>query len=198
MKRTGGGAVLAALLATGCSGGKPAEPPASAVPSSPSAAAASSSAAAANPTPSGVPIVLHAHKVGSKYIYLTKQKGNRRVYVLRADAETGQYFGTNTGRSEFVRPHITFYGVNGKRLTADAPTGTVVERDKAVRMSGGVTAVDQNGMTLTSDSLSYDDPTEVIHGQGNVVLHSPQGEELRGDSLDWNLRDGHINVSGAR
>ena len=62
----------------------------------------------------------------------------------------------------------------------------------------GVTAVDQNGMTLTSDSLSYDDPTEVIHGQGNVVLHSPQGEELRGDSLDWNLRDGHINVSGAR
>jgi len=144
-----------------------------------------------------VPIVLHAHKVGSKYIYLTKQKGNRRVYVLRADAETGQYFGTNTGRSDFVRPHITFYGANGKRLTADAPAGTVVERDKAVRMSGGVTAVDQNGMTLTSDSLRYDDPTEVIHGQGDVVLHSPKGEELRGDSLDWNLRDGHINVSGA-
>jgi LPS export ABC transporter protein LptC len=153
---------------------------------------------AVNPTPTGVPIVLRAHKVGSKYIYLTKQKGNRRVYVLRADAETGQYFGTNTGRSDFVRPHITFYGANGKRLTADAPTGTVVERDKAVRMSGGVIAVDQNGMTLTSDSLRYDDPTEVIHGQGDVVLHSPQGEELRGDSLDWNLRDGHINVSGAR
>ncbi len=194
MKRTGGGAVLAALLVTGCSGGKPAEPP-SPAPAAPSAAP---SVSAVNPTPTGVPIVLRAHKVGSKYIYLTKQKGNRRVYVLRADAETGQYFGTNTGRSDFVRPHITFYGANGKRLTADAPTGTVVERDKAVRMSGGVIAVDQNGMTLTSDSLRYDDPTEVIHGQGDVVLHSPQGEELRGDSLDWNLRDGHINVSGAR
>jgi len=191
MKRTSGGAVLAALLATGCSGGKPAEPP-------PSPAAASPSADAPRPAPSGVPIVLHAHKVGSKYIYLTKQKGNRRVYVLRADAETGQYFGSNTGRSDFVRPHITFYGVNGKRLTADAPLGTVVERDKAVRMSGGVTAIDQNGMTLTSDSLRYDDPTEVIHGEGDVVLRSPQGEELRGDSLDWNLRDGRINVAGAR
>jgi lipopolysaccharide assembly outer membrane protein LptD (OstA) len=83
-------------------------------------------------------------------------------------------------------------------LTADAPKGTVVERDKAVQMSGGVRAVDQDGMTLTSDSLRYDDPTEQLHGQGNVVLHSPQGEELRGDSLDWNLRDGRINVSGAR
>jgi LPS export ABC transporter protein LptC len=189
MTRSGGAAAFAALLAAGCSGEKPQEAAVSPAPTLPSAAAAA-------PSPSGVPIVLHAQKVGSRYIYLTKQKGNRLVYVLRADSETGRYFGANTGRSEFVRPHIIFYGADGKRLTADAPEGTVIERDKAVRMSGGVTAVDQNGMTLTSDSLRYDDPTELLHGQGNVVLHSPRGEELRGDSLDWNLRDGRINVSG--
>ncbi len=175
--------VLLALVA--CSGGKPA------------AAPSESPAASPNPTPSGIPIAMNAHKVGSKYIYLTKQKGNRRVYVLRADAETGQYFGANTGRSDFTRPHITFYGADAKRLIADAPLGTVVERDKTVRMTGGVHAVDQDGMTLESDTLLYDDPTEELHGRGNVVLRSPQGEELRGEALDWNLRDGRINVSGA-
>ncbi len=184
------GLILAALFGgAGCGRGGTSAPAESPAPSP--------SASTPAPVPSGIPIAVHAHKVGSKYIYLTKQKGNRRVYVLRADAETGQYFGANTGHSEFTRPHITFYGVDGKRLIADAPLGTVVERDKTVQMTGGVHAIDQDGMTLTSDSLLYDDPTEELHGRGNVILRSPQGEELRGDALDWNLRDGRINVSGA-
>jgi LPS export ABC transporter protein LptC len=186
-----GAALLLAVAA--CSGGKTVEPAQSpaAVPS------AAASPATPRPGPSTVPIALAAHKVGSKYIYLTKQKGNRRIYILRADAETGQYFGANTGRSQFTRPHITFYGAAGKRLTADAPLGTVVERDKTVTMTGGVSAVDQDGTTLTCDSLRYDDPTEQLHGQGNVRLRSPQGDELRGETLDWNLHDGQLSVRGA-
>jgi LPS export ABC transporter protein LptC len=194
-RRAGLWALSALLSVTACSGRTSGESSATPGPATGSARPASAVPAAG---PSSIPIALHAHKVGSKYIYLTKQKGNRRVYVLRADAETGQYFGANTGRSDFTRPHITFYGTAGKQLTADAPLGTVVERDKTVTMTGGVTAVDQDGTTLRCDTLRYDDPTEELHGQGNVVLHSPQGDELRGETLDWNLHDGQLSVRGAR
>jgi len=138
-----------------------------------------------------------APRTADKYIYLTKQRRNRKVYVLRADAEKGQYFGENTGRSSFVNPHITFYGSEGKQVVADAPFGLVVEREKTVRMSGGVHARSQDGVTLTSDRMLYDDARGTIHAEGNVVMDSPQGSELRGSALDWNLASGAVDVSGA-
>jgi len=120
------------------------------------------------------------------------------VYVLRADSESGQYLGADTGRSDFVNPHVSFFGAHGKGLVAVAPMGEVVERDKSVRMTGGVVAHSQDGMNLTCDSLRYQDPTELVHGEGNVHVTFPNGEELEGASLDWSLRDGHIAVTGAR
>ena len=143
------------------------------------------------------PIHFNANRVGSKYVYFTKQKQNRKVYVLRADSETGQYTGQNTGRTTFVNPHVIFYGQAGKRLVADAPTGTVVESDKTVRMTGGVRAKSADGLTLRSDTLRYDDQNDTVHGEGNVVVTTPQGEQLQGETLDWNLRDGAIAVNGA-
>jgi len=177
----------ALVYAAGC-GSQSGEPAAT-----PSPAASASPASATASTP---PIQVNAKRLGSKYIFLTKQKGNRIVYVLRADSESGQYFGQDTGRSNFVNPHVTFYGDHGRRLMAIAPAGTVVEKDKTVLMSGGVHARTQNGMLLTSDTLRYDDPDQVVHGVGNVDVRDPQGEELRGSVLDWNLRTGHVNVSG--
>lgn len=148
-------------------------------------------------TPTAFPIGFNANRVGSKYVYFTKQKQNRKVYVLRADSENGQYMGQNTGRTTFVNPHVIFYGQAGKRLVADAPTGTVVERDKTVRMTGGVRATSADGLTLRSDTLRYDDQNDTVHGEGNVVVTTPQGEQLQGETLDWNLRDGAIAVNGA-
>jgi len=111
----------------------------------------------ANLTAKRTPILFNAPRIGDRYIYLIKQRPDgRKVYVLRADAEKGQYFGENTGRSTFVNPHITFYGSNGKRLVADAPAGLVVERAKSVRMTGGVHALSQDGVKLTSDAMTYD------------------------------------------
>lgn len=151
----------------------------------------------ASATPTAFPIGFNANRVGSKYVYFTKQKQNRKVYVLRADSENGQYMGQNTGRTTFVNPHVIFYGQAGKRLVADAPTGTVVERDKTVRMTGGVRATSADGLTLRSDTLRYDDQNDTVHGEGNVVVTTPQGEQLQGETLDWNLRDGAIAVNGA-
>jgi len=165
---------------------------------SPGPSAAASATPAANPTSSSVPIQFKASKVGSKYINVTKQQGNRRVYILRADSESGEYSGLNTARSNFANPHVTFFGEHGKRLVADAPLGTAVEKERTVLMSGGVKARSQDGMRLSSDTLRYDDQTQIVHGEGNVDIVFPEGEELRGQAVDWNLRTGHMDVTGAR
>ncbi|MBD5634549.1 MAG: LPS export ABC transporter periplasmic protein LptC, partial [Candidatus Eremiobacteraeota bacterium] len=148
------------------------------------------------PTPP--PVNFQGNRVGSHYVYATKQKGTRKFYVLRADSVNAVYNGTSTGRSNFTNPHVVFYGDGAKRLVADAPAGTVVERDKTVVMTGGVHARTQDGMTLTSDTLRYEDESAMVHGVGHVVVVFPAGEELRGEYVDWNLRNGHINVTGAR
>jgi hypothetical protein len=185
-------AATAALVA--CSGPKSAAPPSAASPSP----GASAAAEAAGPTPTAVPLSLRSNKVGSRYIYLTKQKANRKVYVLRADSETGQYFGGDTGRSDFVNPHVTFFATSGRVIVADAPAGTIVEKDKTVTMTGGVRARTDDGKTLTSDTLRYNDESETLYGDGNVVVTTPQGERLSGSVLVWNLRNGRLDVTGAQ
>lgn len=162
--------------------------------SAPAALATKAPAKAGRPA---IPIAFSAVRVGKRYVFLTKAKAGRKLYVLRADAERGHYFGADTGSSTFVNPHVVFYGRGGKQLVTDAPTGTVVEREKTVRMSGGVRARAQDGLTLTCDTLRYDDETDLVHGIGNVRVISPQGEELQGETLTWNLRDGAIDVAGA-
>jgi LPS export ABC transporter protein LptC len=171
--------------------------------SSPSPAASSpgsSPSPAGSATPGGPtppPLTFRGQRVGSRYVYATKQNGAHKVYVLRADSVNAVYTGVATGRSNFTNPHVVFYGDAGKRLTAEAPAGTVVEKDKTVLMTGGVHARTQDGMTLTSDTLRYDDESQLVHGVGHVVVTFPAGEQLQGETVDWNLRNGHINVAGS-
>jgi LPS export ABC transporter protein LptC len=187
--------VAMTLLAAACSHSpRPAPGTSPAAPGSPAAASATS---APNPNGKPTPIIFEAPKLGNKYIYLSESKRNRKMYLLRADSEKGVYFGENTGQSTFVNPHITFYGSDGKRVVADAPRGLAVERLKTVRLTDGVHAVSQDGVRLTSDSMLYDGATETIHAQGHVVMNSPQGSELQGDTLDWNLHSGAVDVAGA-
>lgn len=191
MRRLAGGVCALGLLAA-CGRSSPA--PSSSVSPAPSLTAAPATHAPAT----AVPIRLRGGRVGSRYIYVTKQKGNRRVYILRADSESGQYLGADTGRSDFVNPHVTFYGSSGVPLVADAPAGTAVERDKTVRMSGGVHAKTGDGRSLTSDTLTYHDDTETVYGDGNVVMTTPTGERLAGDHAIWNLRTGQIDFAGSQ
>jgi len=193
IRRTLALAALGALAACGR---------ASQAPSSATSAAPQASTQSASPTPAAgptaVPIRLRGGRVGSRYIYVTKQKGNHKVYVLRADSESGQYLGNDTGRSDFVNPHVTFFGRSGVPVVADAPAGTAVEKDKTVRMSGGVHARTGDGRTLTSDTLTYHDDTETIDGDGNVVMTMPTGERFQGEHAVWNLRSGQIDFQGLR
>ncbi len=161
------------------------------------------SAPQGSPSPSlppgapATPLDLHSRRVGSQYIYVTEQKGSRRVYVLRADEQRAEYFGENTGRSDFTNPHVIFYDAPGRTLTADAPAGTVFERDKTVVMTGGVRARTSDGKTLTCDTLHYNDATGRLLGEGHVVLTSPLGEQLRGQRLDADVRLSKLVMTGA-
>ncbi len=184
-----GALALAAVIATlgGCSGGSRGT---TATPTP------GSSAAPAAATPSAVPIKVSSHRVGSKYIYLTEQKKNRIVYVLRADSNTSIRLAEGTGRSDFVRPHVTFHGADGRTLVADAPHAQVSENDKSILMTGGARARNDQGMSLSSDTLRYDDATERLYGEGNVIVTTPQGAELRGDHFDYDLRTTEMHVTG--
>ena len=128
---------------------------------------------------------------------MTEQKRNRKVYVLRADEQRAEYFGTDTGRSDFTNPHITFFGQGGHTMVADAPRGTVIEREKSVELSGGVHARTEDGKTLSCDTLRYNDATEMLHGEGNCVVDTPAGEELRGERLDADLHLSTMHMTGA-
>jgi LPS export ABC transporter protein LptC len=190
-------AVLAlgfAAFASGCTG-QPG-PAASPSPDAGASASAGPTASATGAASTPPPVNFKGERVGSHYVYATKQKGAHTVYVLRADSVNAVYNGALTGRSNFTNPHVTFFGQAGKRLVADAPAGTVVEKDKTVVMTGGVRARTQDGMTLSSDTLRYQDDTQMVHGAGHVIVTLTTGEQLRGDTVDWNLKDGHINMGG--
>jgi hypothetical protein len=65
-------ALAFAVALTSCGGGKPVATPAPTL--------------LGTPEPSAVPIKIKERHVGSRYIYLTEQKKNRKVYVIRADS----------------------------------------------------------------------------------------------------------------
>jgi hypothetical protein len=183
--------VLSALaLLAACTGGNGQQgAPATATPQA-------SASVRPRPTPTAVPIRIHSQRVGSKYIYLTEQKKSRVVYVLRADSNTSIRLAEGAGHSTFTLPHVTFYS-GPRTIVADAPLATVEEKDRSVLMSGGTHAKTDKGMTLTSDTLRYDDAAERLHGEGHVIVTTPQGTELRGDVFDYDMRTTEMHVTGS-
>jgi LPS export ABC transporter protein LptC len=179
----------AALFLAACSRGAPAPGP------SPTPSAGASAAPAGGPT--SVPIRFNEYgKPSSPYIYITEQKRNRIVYTMRADSGTGIHISEGSGRSDFVNPHITFHEEGKRTLVVDGPHATVLERDRSVVMTGGTHARNNEGMTLKSDTLRYDDGAEMLYGQGNVLITTAQNEQLRGQRFDYNLRTTEIHVTG--
>jgi LPS export ABC transporter protein LptC len=186
MRHTPSLAFAAALLCAACSGHAAA----------PQATPAASNAPFAPRAVSPPPIRMRSQRIGSQYIHFTAQKKNRKVYVVRADDQRGEYLGQGTGRIDFTNPHVVFYQTDGRTVVADAPLGTVIERDKTMLMSGGVHARTQDGKTLSCDRLNYDDATQMLHGEGNVVITAPGGEELQGERVDADLQFSTVHVTG--
>jgi LPS export ABC transporter protein LptC len=162
-------------------------------------AACGGSREAAAPTPSPVPapaavasatalpLLAHSERSGAQYYYFTVKKENRTLYQIRADANDSERSTAGDARSEFLRPHITFFERAGSKLVADAPKAVAEERTQTVTLTGGVHARTSDGTTLTSDVLVYDKRTERVRADGNVVISRPRGEEIRGPHVDADL-----------
>lgn len=180
--------VLTALLAACAHAPGPVAAPASAPPSGPTPA----------PGPSSTLVPLHVTSNGSsgQYTILSEMKHQRTIYIVRAvsfvaDTAAGRSAG---GSGTFVEPHITFVDRSGARTIADAPKAVLTSADKSVFMTGGVHARSQDGNVLSCDRLRYDGTSERIHGDGHVVMTTPNGLTLVGDEIDGDARLADVRV----
>lgn len=153
---------------------------------------------AAAATPTELPLRAHSERDGSQYYYFTVKKENRTLYQIRADANDSVRSTAGDARSEFVRPHVTFFEKAGSKLVADAPQAVAEERTQTVRLTGGVRARTSDGTTLTSDVLVYDKRTERMRADGNVVIARPSGEEIRGPHVDADLTLSQLHMGPPR
>jgi LPS export ABC transporter protein LptC len=183
--RLRGGALMVVLLASAC---------APKVPSPQTGGSGPPAAPAARPTPVSFKVTSRGPQRGR--VVLTEHRNGRIVYILHADANVSDRFAAGTGRSVFTNPHIVFFQPGGKTLTAVAPTAKIEEQSKTVLMTGGVRAHTQDGIVLLCDQLLYDDHAQMIHGKGNVIVTTPRGERLNGDTLDSDVQFNHVRVTG--
>jgi lipopolysaccharide assembly outer membrane protein LptD (OstA) len=114
--------------------------------------------------------------------------------MLRSDENVAESAGEGTGRSEFVNPHIIFTGREGQKLIADAPHAVILVKERNLLMDGGVHARTSDGMTVRSDTLTYNEATDRLHGSGRVVVTTPRGERLTGDRIDADLRLSQMRI----
>jgi LPS export ABC transporter protein LptC len=150
------------------------------------------------PSATTVPVHVSGQGDASNPAVMTYSKQNRKIYTIRALSFEGDAVGTN-GTGVFDRPHITFVDRTGSITIADAPKATAKQRDNSLDMTGGVHARTAEGGILTCDDLRYDAHSERLHGEGHVVLTSPNGLRLTGDHLDGDVRLHDVTVSsGAR
>lgn len=173
---------LAAFALAGCGGS-----------AGPAASPSASPARAATPTP--VPIRVTSAGNG-KYTTITQSKAGRKIYTIRATSYTGLTDSgvANAGSIAFQSPQITFIDRSGQSVVADAPKAEVRSSDKSVLMTGGVRARTQTGGVLTCDRLRYDGRTEALRGNGHVVLTSPNGVQLTGNTLDGDAHLGIVHI----
>jgi LPS export ABC transporter protein LptC len=162
------------------------------------AAACAHNAPAASPSPS-VPAVassptvepfhVESESVGGVHPTVTEKTNGRRVYALRALSEEAD----NSDTGHFEQPHIIFYAKDGTILIADSPQASIAARPKSVLMTGGVHARRQDGTTLTCRTLRYDEKSERIHAEGDVVLMR-RGGTFTGDRLDSDVKFEHMHL----
>ncbi|GAC1412023.1 MAG: hypothetical protein NVSMB64_22220 [Candidatus Velthaea sp.] len=154
---------------------------------------------APSPSPAGSPTPVPIHIVtkssGDRYATMTQRVNGRTVYELRALSSVADRAGAADAVATFEQPHITFHDRTGKTMIADAPEAKVTQQDKSVLMSGGVRARTQDGNVLTCDRLRYDGRTQMVRGDGHVVLTGPNGVALTGARIDGDIRLNNVRIT---
>ncbi|MDQ2818078.1 MAG: LPS export ABC transporter periplasmic protein LptC [Candidatus Eremiobacteraeota bacterium] len=162
-------ALLAALCLCGSSWGCGRRPP-------PALPSPSPSARPHHPGPAAYKI--SGHQADGRAIEISDIASGRPVYTLKA--AQGVY-STNGRKGTFSNTVLSFYKGSSVRLTVTAPTATVNTVSYDVELAGGVTAHNDSGVTLTAETMSYNDKTRVLTASGNVVASDRSGNVLKGD-----------------
>jgi lipopolysaccharide assembly outer membrane protein LptD (OstA) len=137
-------------------------------------------------TPSPVALRISGHGTEKQPVRFVETKQNRKQFeILTRSFQSKGAAGNAVLSYDDVK--IAFYGKDGSVLNATAPEATVDQRSNLVVMSGGVHAHNSAGVTLQCDTLTYDRSTEMIHGDGNVVITNPNGFRGSGNHFDSNV-----------
>jgi LPS export ABC transporter protein LptC len=150
------------------------------------------------PPPHATPAPAHGRRSHGPWLHITGRGTARRPvrWVWKADNRTvydlvARSFESNGAQGNavttFFDASVTFYGTRGNRLVATASQAIVDQATNTITLVGNVRARNGTGMTLTCDTLRYDRGTEMLHGQGNVVMTDPHGMRATGDSVDADL-----------
>lgn len=110
-------------------------------------------------------------------------------------------------KTELLNPNIERMN-NGIISVAKAERGTIVDASQSFSLSGNasITRLKENIETarINADQITYDDPKQMILGQGNSELITPQGKTVSNSITFDLLRDtatlnggvtGHYDVS---
>lgn len=147
----------------------------------------------ATPTPAATglpPLTITGKGTQSSPVTITAQSGNRKLYRLVARSVTSHSAQQTIARGTFKEPTVTFYDRDGTTMRAQAPVASM-NGGKKIVLSGGVRANTSTGLTLTCDTLAYDQSTGMLHGQGHVRITGMQGgqhQELTGNTFTSDVK----------
>jgi LPS export ABC transporter protein LptC len=145
-------------------------------------------------SPAVIPLKISGQGTAERPVRIVAQaKGNRVQYELLAASYESIGAQGNT-RVNFKNPHITFYGKDGSTLIADAPQAIGDQTTNTIEMLGGVKGRKNDGTTLDCDDLKYDHVTEMIYGNGHVVITSPTGFRATGDHFQSDVSLTHTRM----
>ncbi len=138
-------------------------------------------------SPSGLSLIVTGKGTASRPLRFVQQtKTNRKQYELIAHSfQSHGKPGAVMGRVADADAH--FWDADGSTLEAKAPTATIDQQTGIVGLEGGVRAKNNAGVVLTCDRLTYDHATEMLHGEGHVVITNPDGFRATGNRIDSNV-----------
>ena len=126
------------------------------------------------------------HGTARQPVRIVEQQGNRKQYDLLASSYVSNG-AQGSAVATFSNVHVTFFGRNGTTLIASAPRAIVDETENTVTLTDRVHARTNSGMTLVCDWLRYDRVTEMVHGEGNVVITDRRGMRATGNAVDSDI-----------
>lgn len=125
--------------------------------------------------------------------FVAQEHSNRIEYDLLATSFES-VGAQGSARAKFAHVNVTFHGKDGSKLMAQSPQAIVDQITNTIDMEGGVRAKNDNGTTLSCDTLQYDHVTEMLYGTGHVTITSANGFRATGDRFESDISLTHTRM----